>query len=283
MTIYALKRTEVITRAVGLPAFPAVVNEILCSIDDPEANLNVLVNFIRHDPVIAARVISFANRAAQRTNNIAVVRDIYTATSLIGMSHVREIALVSSLGVFTMGILPSGFWQHSVAVSVAAQELAQHITAPIVSDFALIAGLLHDIGQLWLYRFYPAEFVQARALSLEKNIGIDVAEREIFAIDHAEIGAWLGEYWGLPSGIINAIRFHHQPDAALSDLLVPVVSMAEVLSNALDLAGRSENRVTQISSAACEALGLSIDPSIQPLFGRIEARSKYANEIFVNA
>ncbi|MDD2744196.1 MAG: hypothetical protein PHV02_18190, partial [Rhodocyclaceae bacterium] len=60
------------------------------------------------------------------------------------------------------------------------------------------------------------------------------------------------------------------------------VSIAEVLSNALDLAGRADNHVTQISSAACEALGLVFDANIQPLFGRIEARSKYANALFVD-
>jgi len=92
----------------------------------------------------------------------------------------------------------------------------------------------------------------------------------------------LAEYWGLPGSLVSSIRYHHQPDAALNELMVPVVSVAEVLSNALDLAGRPENRVTQISSAACKALGLVFDANIQPLFGRIEARSKYANALFVD-
>lgn len=285
MSLSALTRAEVLSQTAGLPAFPAVVNKILSSLDDPEANLNVLADLIGYDPLITARVLSFANRAADRTRNIASVNDIYTATSLIGMGHVREIVLVSSLGQFVndkaMGQLPSAYWWHSVAVAVCAQELALHIKTPVVSDLALIAGLLHDVGQLWLYRFYPAAFEQARAFSVDKNIGIDAAEREIFGIDHGEIGAWLAEYWGLPSGIATAIRYHHQPDAALDDLIVPVVSIAEVLANALDLAGRSKNRVTQISSAACKALGLVFDADIQSLFGRIEARSKYANALFV--
>ena len=286
MTISAITRAEVISKTAGLPAFPIVVNQILSSIEDLEANLTVLVNFIGHDPLIAARVLSFANRAADRTRNIASVRDIYTATSLIGMSHVRQIALVSSLGQFAnnkaFGNLPSSFWQHSVAVAVCAQELSLHIVAPMVSDLALVAGLLHDIGQLWLYRFYPAEFEQARARSAERKTGIDVAEREIYGVDHAEIGGWLAEYWGLPNSITQAIRHHHHPDDDLKDLMVPVVSIAEVLSNALDLAGRSENWVADVSSPACKALGLVFDANIQPLFGRIEARSKYANALFID-
>lgn len=286
MMNYKIERQQVIAHTVGLPAFPLVVGQILESLEDPEVNLNVLVDFIAHDPVITARVLSFANRAAEQTSNLAGVRDIYTATSLIGMNHVREIALVSSLGQFANRTkipgLPADYWRHSVAVGVSAQELALYMTTPIVSDIALIAGLLHDIGQLWLHRFYPEEFRQARVLATAQSIGIEFAEQQVFGVDHAEIGAWLAEYWGLPGSLVSSIRYHHQPDAALNELMVPVVSVAEVLSNALDLAGRPENRVTQISSAACKALGLVFDANIQPLFGRIEARSKYANALFVD-
>jgi putative nucleotidyltransferase with HDIG domain len=286
MTADTITRAEVITRAVGLPSFPSVVTEILASLDDPEANLKVLTNFIAHDPVIAARVLSFANRAAERTRKSSAVRDIYTATSLIGMSHVREITLVSSMSDFVNSVgqesFPSSYWEHSVAVGICAQEVAIHIEAPIVSDTALIAGLLHDIGQLWLYRFYSERFAVARKQALIQSLGIEIVEREAFCVDHSQIGAWLAEHWELPKSICSAIRHHHQPDSALSDLLVPVVSIAEVISSALDLTGRPENRVTYLSKAACTAIGLTFDNDIQPLFGRIEARSKYANALFAS-
>jgi hypothetical protein len=58
------------------------------------------------------------------------------------------------------------------------------------------------------------------------------------------------------------------------------VHVAEVLANALDLTGREENRVTSLSSAACNALGLTWDESTRALFGRMEARSRHANALF---
>lgn len=281
-----ITRDEVVTHAAGLPSFPRVVSEILASLEDPETNLNVLTDYISHDPLIAARVLSFANRAAERTRSIGTVRDIYTATSLIGMGRVREIALVSSLGHFIDTCLPEGtpasYWQHSVAVGVCAQELALHIEAPISSDSALIAGLLHDIGQLWFYRFHREAYTLAKNKAHSQAIGIETLEHEQFSIDHSQVGAWLAEHWALPPGISAAIAHHHAPDAALDDLLVPVVGVAEVLSNALDLTSRAENRVTHVSSAACERLGLIFDSGIQPLFGRIEARSRHANSMFSN-
>ena len=53
-----------------------------------------------------------------------------------------------------------------------------------------------------------------------------------------------------------------------------------MLSNALDLTGRPENRVTSISRMACQQLGLLWGEDTHTLFGRMEARSRHANALF---
>lgn len=284
MNSVMLTRDQVIEHSQSLPSFPRFVTDILAALDDPDGSLAVLADCILRDPIITARVLSVANAASARTRGRAEVADIYTATSLIGMSRVREITLISRLGTFVNGIavegMPSTFWQHCVAVGVCCEEVAQHITLPVSSDAALIAGLLHDVGQLWLYSFNPVAYRTCWQQALSQAIGIDHMERAHFGIDHTTIGAWLAEYWALPTGIVAAIGGHHAPDTALDIPLVPLVHVAEVLSNALDLGGRDENRVTHLSSAACQQLGLVWDAGIHPLFGRIEARSRHANTFF---
>ena len=279
-----LTREEVIAHSQSLPSFPRFVTAILAALDDPDGSLAVLADCVIRDPVITARVLSAANTASARTRGRAEVADIYTATSLIGMSRVREITLISSLGTFVNGLavegMPSTFWQHCVAVGVCCEELAQHITLPVSSDAALIAGLLHDIGQLWFHSFNPLAYRACWQQALTQSIAMDVLEREQFGIDHATLGAWLAEHWALPGSIVAAIGGHHVPDAALNLPLVPLVHVAEVLSNALDLTGREENRVNHLSSAACQQLGLVWDERIRPLFGRMEARSRHANAFF---
>jgi HD-like signal output (HDOD) protein len=274
----------VIERATELPGFPRVITKILATLDDPEANLNVLAELIQLDPVIAARVLSLANNAASHTRHLSEIRDIYTATSLIGMGRVRQMAVISSCIDYFDQIAPPGitsmFWQHSVAVGICGEELAMHVSQPVSSATALIAGLLHDVGQLWLYRFNADAFRATWSQALTHATGIEDAERERFGVDHSQIGAWLSEYWALPPTICAAIRYHHNPDRHLAEPLVPVVHIAEVLSNALDLTGRTENRVTHISAAACTALQLRWDENSRALFGRIEARSRHANAFF---
>jgi HD-like signal output (HDOD) protein len=282
-----ITRELVVARASELPGFPLVISEILATLDDPEANLNVLTGLIKLDPVIAARVLSLANLAALRTRHLSDIRDIYTATSLIGMGRVRQMALISSLLDYFDTISPAGisstFWQHCVAVGVCCEEVALHIDESVSADSALIAGLLHDIGQLWLYRFSSEAFRDAWGQALAHSRGIEDVERESFGVDHSTIGTWLAEFWALPPGICAAIGHHHDPDQYLTESLVPIVHVSEVLSNALDLTGRNENRVNHLSAAACRRLGIKWDDNSHALFGRIEARSRHANGFFSEA
>ncbi len=284
MTTHMITRDEVVEGSSKLPGFPRIISLILDTIDDPEANTRTLTDHIGHDPVIAARVLSLANMASMQTRRQSPVEDIYTATSLLGTNRVRQLAIVCGISGFVDDIAPpeiaSTYWQHSIAVGVCCEELALHSPVPISTSSALIAGLLHDIGQIWLYRFSAEDFRATWGQALASNIGIEAAERERFGVDHSTIGAWLATHWSLPESICAAIRHHHEPDVALAQPLVPLVHVAEVLSNALDLAGCNENRVTSISSAACDALGLTWDDSARSLFGRMEARSRHANAFF---
>lgn len=279
-----ITRDTIIQRSRLMPSFPNVVQEILATLEDPDTNLNVLVRYINLDPVITARVLAVANTAAMQGRRDADVSSIFTATSLIGLSKVRSITLISSLGAFIQKAaalsLPTSFWEHSVAISICAQELTRHVAQPISADAALISGMLHDMGQLWLYALDADATRACWQKSITSPQGIEALEREAFGIDHATVGAWLAEHWKLPPPIVEAIQYHHNPDTALANPLVPLIHVAEVLGNALDLGHRDQNRVTHISSAACEKLGLVLDDTISPLFGRIEARSRHANQFF---
>lgn len=277
--------TAPITQAVvlesrdSLPGFPRVIDEVLAGLDDPDANLNRLVAYVQRDPVLTARVFSQANAAANRRN--VQVRDLYTATSLIGLTALRQTVIVTSLAGFLKGALPPGltpaFWEHAAATGVSAQQVAAYARLP--GDLALIAGLLHDIGQLWLYRHDPAAFQEAWRQVRSRSTTIIPAEKALFGIDHTIIGGWLAESWGLPPAICTAIRSHHFPEDTLDEPLVAVVHVAEVLSNALDL-GSGDARVPYLSAKACELLKLNWDESAEAMFGHIDAVSHFVAHYF---
>lgn len=277
----ALQLTDqgIIERSKSMPAFPRVVTEILATLDDDGATVGALVHHVERDPVITARVLSIANSAAMAGHSGSDVRDVRKAVSLIGLQKIREITLAVSLAEFAHGCrMASYFWEHSVAVGICALEVGRFTHQP--SDYALVAGLLHDIGQLWMAHFHPLEFQMVRSAASSGNQGINEIEQRYFGVDHCHIGRLLATHWGLPPSVIDAIYFHHDPDQGLGESLVAITHVAEVLSNALDLTGRDGNMVANMSAAACEKLEIDWSQDLGPLFGRIEARTEYACRVF---
>jgi len=274
-----LKESEIVERSALLPAFPGIVNDILETLDDDNATIGALIQLVGRDPVITARVLSIANAAAMAGRNQRDVRDMQVAVSLIGLAKLREIVLAVSIAEFSKeSRMGHYFWEHSVAVGIAAQELARigHCSA----DFALVCGLLHDIGQLWMARCYPLEFQMVR-MSMERAPEMDIldAERNHFGIDHCAIGRLLAMAWRLPVSVVAAIQHHHDAHPP-ADKLVAATHVAEAVANALDLSRHDQASVSILSAASCDLLGIDWKDDLNYLFGKIEARSRHLARIF---
>lgn len=274
-----LNEARVIELAESLPAFPQVVTDILGVLDNDSAGLRKLASHVERDPVITAKIFAQVNSAAARTRTESSPRNVYTAISLIGLTNVRRIVLAHSTISFLKDLpknaQSSHFWEHSVAVGICAQELARTYTTS--SDYALVAGLLHDVGQLWMACFYPEELQRVHNAIIGQKVHIIDAERSEFnGLDHAIIGKTLATYWGLPEQVTAAIQYHHDPDQGLPNGLVALTHVAEVISNALDLTKREGNQVSTLSEQACAELGIDWEEDMSRLFGEIEARTEYA-------
>lgn len=274
-----LTRKEILEKAYSLPAFPHAVIHVLNTLNDPGASMVDLASYIERDPVMTGRVVAQANVAARMGMHEAKLENVYTAAALLGISKLREVVASVCLADFFKGSrVSSGFWDHSAGVAMVAQELANR--TGFLPDFAFIAGLLHDVGQLWMERFYRTEFSEAQEAVKNGNVTIVQSEQLVFGMDHMEVGVCLGEYWGLPKPIQDAILGHHRPDPRGMDKLVAIVHVAEVMANALDLGQRDTNQVTVISPEACALLHIDFREDMQHLLGTLEARTRYAANVF---
>jgi HD-like signal output (HDOD) protein len=104
---------------------------------------------------------------------------------------------------------------------------------PALADAAFTAGLLHDIGALVLLHAAPPDYV--RALERKKENGGDsaAAEREIFGVTHAEVGAYLLGLWGIPFPIVEAVAFHHRPNEVAPESR-PLVAAIHIASGLIE-------------------------------------------------
>lgn len=279
----AVTRGRVLETCDALPAFPEVVLKIQSALNDPDAGLNQLSEVIEQDAVTAAQVLAAANRAGHWHGGRPIA-DVYTAVSLVGVAKVRELTTMISLAGFVEGwgkdTSLRACWAHSLSVAVCSIEVALHAPVPVSLDAALVAGLLHDVGRLWLHRFEPDAYADVAQLAYAQGQESETIELERFGVHHGTIGGWLARRWELPAGLTNAIEHHADPAQGNGDILADVVHVGEVLCNGLELHHRPLSRVSSLSAESCGKLGLDWGPDTRNLLGRIEARSRHTHAQF---
>ena len=81
------------------------------------------------------------------------------------------------------------------------------------------------------------------------------AERGVLGSDHAEVGGWLAERWGLPGDLVEAIACHHRPEQArLNPELTSLVHIADWLAGRTGNSWPAEAKQEAVSPFAWECL-----------------------------
>lgn len=263
----------------ALPAFPRVVSQVLATLDDDNSSMTMLVNHLQHDPVIAGRVLAAANASSEHGHH--ALGGVAAAASFIGMRRIREIVLTTSLLDLSRNARSSLlFRKHCLAVGIGAQELAKEFD--MNQDYALVAGLLHDIGKLWMSYLHPQENRHVHEQLAEQPRPLCEVERQIFGLDHCAIGEIIARHWGLPEEIIEAIAVHHHPDKPDLGRLAAVIHVSEAICNGLDLPYRDDNQVIEISDQAIQIMGLDWKSDVSDLLGRMSARFQHGRLLLQN-
>ena len=118
---------------------------------------------------------------------------------------------------------------HSLGTACLARQLCQLTESTEEPSDAYVAGLLHDFGKVVMAQYMTNEYRKILALTTEKNIPLDQAEREVIGVDHALVGAMLTQRWQFPYELVQCIADHHNP-AATSSVLLDSVRVANQLA-----------------------------------------------------
>ena len=86
-------------------------------------------------------------------------------------------------------------------------------------------GLLHDAGKLILASTLGEQYPKVLEYMEQADIGLYAAERELLGCSHAQVGAYLFGLWGLPSTIVEAVAWHHDPAGSLSAKFSPLAAV----------------------------------------------------------
>jgi HD-like signal output (HDOD) protein len=219
-----------------LPTLPVIAHNIQRLLGDPRSSAQDLAEIIEKDQSITAKVLKLVNSAAwglpEKVTNIA------QAISLLGyrsISHmVTTLAVFDSLQKMGRGSFDRrAFWIHSIASAVMSRKIAERTRLAEAED-AFTAGLLHDMGKVFMDGFLNEDFAIVLRTAEDRGISFLEAEHLLLEVDHAVIGEWISRAWQLPLFIVAAVKHHHQePEERRGfvnsdDAIVDIVRAADV-------------------------------------------------------
>lgn len=197
-----------------LPSLPETVERTKEAIENPNVDIGEVIEVVERDPLVSAQVLKLTNSAAFSLPT--QIDNVDAAIKLLGLRETYNVVLssavlsfVESAGSFDF----QAFWQEALCAATAVPEIAAAIGMRISSALST-AGLLHDIGRFGLSQVAPEEYANIDAGL--KGKALVKKEEEFFGLGHPEAAYILASRWELPEEIYTPIRFHHNPERAVS-------------------------------------------------------------------
>ncbi|MSQ26647.1 MAG: HDOD domain-containing protein [Dehalococcoidia bacterium] len=221
-----------------LPPAPQIYIRLVKLTENPDVSLGQVADVIMSDTASVAKLLRLVNSPAYGLRGR--VPTVAAAVRILGLEALKSVVLASSTdGIFGGPIqgdtrMVEQLWYHSIASAVVAKVIAREVGWRDSEQF-LVAGLLHDFGQLVVLRGCPEAFHMVDAVANRQGRFLD-AESKIYGTSHASIGGLLAERWGLPPVLLSAINGHHHPDPSKPyPETVAVTNLADVISRALGI------------------------------------------------
>src|SRR5450432_1457514 len=184
-----------------LPSFPDVAQRVQRVLEDPRATPAQVAQVIGIDAALAARILRLANSAFLNPS-AKPITELQQAVHRLGHQLVRCTAVSFSLQQMNAGASVAALrpqlhelWRKGTLVASIAYVLARE-TRTANPDEALIAGLMHNIGSL---------YITVRAHQHGAELGADDAATRVLNNSHPRIASAILAHWKFAPSIVAAV------------------------------------------------------------------------------
>ena len=242
-----------------LPEIPSVVFELKEVIENPKSSAEHIARVVSRSPSLTAVLLKIVN-----SSFYGFPSKISTVTHAVSLIGTQEISVLA-LGICVLSIFKNipketidmhSFLRHSLVCGLLSRVFAAHKNVPQTEQL-FVSGLLHDLGRLILYIYFPDESRHVLAHSRNRNKLLYKEEKDYLGCDHAQIGVQLMKQWKLPLILENNVLYHHKPSAAQQSVQATIVHLADIIVNSLGIGSSGEKFIPPLDYNAWENLELS--------------------------
>ena len=253
---------KIMLKVSSFPSMPQAGVKLMSLLEKKDVAIDAVTRIMQYDPGLTANVLKLANSVYFGIPS--KVGSLKHAITFLGLKRFKEIVMAAcvsdKMDCAVEGYnLPAGeLWRHSIAVSSTAKALVK-LKKDITTEDVFTPGLLHDMGKLILGTFVKEEFDTIKKIAAQ-GVPFEVAENMVLGTDHAEIGAQILSKWSFPREVIDAVRWHHNPERIKnSKLQTEIIYLSNVLCQSCDDDDSAVGGSLIPSSVVLDRLGLNID------------------------
>jgi HD-like signal output (HDOD) protein len=191
-----------------LPSFPDIALRVRKALANEDVLIDQVVKIISSEPALAARLLQLANSAALSPGGRRVV-DLRAAMARIGFNMARSATIAFAMSQLRRAQAFKGLekpfaelWTNSTRVAAVSFVLARRVPT-LNADAAMLAGLLHGVGKLYILSKIP------RFPALLRQ---PAEYQQLVSSWHANIAKAVLENWEMPDEIVTAVHLYEDID-----------------------------------------------------------------------
>jgi HD-like signal output (HDOD) protein len=242
---------------IDLPVFHPIALKLIHLLSDCNFTIDELASTANDDQALAGQILNMANSSSY--SGRVKVETIKDALIRLGAHHVSNLAMAASQAALhashngTVNAIMQELWLHSHGCAVGCRWVAMNTGHRGLAEQAYLAGLLHDVGKLYLIK----------ALERITNTGVALAalEREllleIFGELHVEQGTRLMEHWSMPAVYRAAVDKHSDERFDPADMVLVIVRLVNAATRTcgLSLGAGPDRPLVEFPEAARLGMG----------------------------
>lgn len=277
--------SSIMSKIQELPTLPDVSMQLLKLLNESSTSTQSLSRIIERDPALATKILKFINSAYFSLSR--KITNVQQAVAYLGFHHLSQLVISVTIfnrmefsnGVFSM----ENFWIHSIFVAEYSKILAT-ISKKVTPEDAYTAGLLHDIGKMFMIKYLTPNMEEVITNAHTNNTFLYDEEYAKIKVDHNMIGEWLAKNWKLPQYVCDVCHYHNMPFekrkvVTLADHnIVHCISLANNLMNIKFKGYSGSYGEYTVEKAELDALGVKVADLMQYEAG-MEAKLQSAREM----
>jgi hypothetical protein len=174
---------------ITLPEIPSIVFELNEVIANPLSSAEDIAQVVHRSPSLTALLLKIVNSPFYGFPS--KIDKISLAVTLIGTREISGLALgISIISLFNK--IPKeilsmhSFLRHSLACGLISRILAAHKNIPQTEQL-FVSGLLHDLGRLILYSYFPEESLNILSRARSSDTLLYLQENDHLGCNHTHV------------------------------------------------------------------------------------------------